>query len=69
MFVQLSNSISVSLIQIYSRGWNVELAISAPQIIMPEDIFDKNSSVVSIIFRIFTLFSILRTSFKNLIFF
>lgn len=31
---------------IYSRGWNVELAISAPQIIIPEDIFDKNSSVV-----------------------
>ncbi|GFQ85231.1 vacuolar protein sorting-associated protein 13D [Trichonephila clavata] len=31
---------------VYSRGWNVELAISAPQIIIPEDICDKDSSVV-----------------------
>ncbi|XP_054721064.1 intermembrane lipid transfer protein VPS13D-like [Uloborus diversus] len=31
---------------VYSKGWNVELAISAPQIIVPEDILDKNSSVV-----------------------
>ncbi|CAL1290806.1 unnamed protein product [Larinioides sclopetarius] len=31
---------------VYSRGWNVELNISAPQIIIPEDICDKNSTVV-----------------------
>ncbi|GIY47641.1 vacuolar protein sorting-associated protein 13D [Caerostris extrusa] len=33
--------------RVYSKGWNIDMNISAPQIIIPEDICDKNSSVVT----------------------